>query len=80
MKNFISDNGGPLVIGVLFFGLVAGYIELRLPVTVDVQLSEAGLADPAKVEANTESIKDLEKADERMDNKIERIVDILLED
>ena len=78
--NFIKGNGGVLVIVGVVAALLAGYNEWRISVAVTAQFEAASLVNPASVEANTESINDLEKADERMDSKIERIVDILLED
>ena len=47
---------------------------------VDTKLTNAGMVSPATVAANTESIEDLEKQAEKLDNKIERIIDILLEE
>lgn len=44
------------------------------------EIVAAGVANTAAVDANSESIKDLEGNFNKLDNKIERIVDILLED
>lgn len=78
--SFIKDNGGLLAVLGVCFVIGAGYLEWRIDVNQRSQLAEAELAKPSDVAANTESIEDLEKADERMDGKIERIVDILLEE
>lgn len=78
--NFIKSNGGLLAVLGVCFVLAAGYLEWRIDVNQRAQLAAADLASPAAVEANTESIEDLETADLRMDGKIERIVDILLEE
>ena len=43
------------------------------------EIDAAGIVSPADVAANTESITDLEKTQDKLDSKIERIVDILLE-
>jgi len=78
--SFVKDNGGVLAVIAVIAAILAGYAEWRISVAVAAQFSAASLVSPASVAANTESIKDLEGADLRMDNKIERIVDILLED
>ena len=86
MKNFFSDNGGIITVGVVFLGIVGGYIELRLPSDIEIQAKvdaafiAAGNVAPHEIDAIEEDIDDLEIADTRMDGKIERIVDILLED
>ncbi len=78
--SFIKDNGGILtVLGVAVI-LLAGYAEWRISEAVEKELAATVPASKAAVDANTESITDLEATDVRMDNKIERIVDILLED
>lgn len=77
---FLQDNGGLLAVLGVCFVIGAGYLEWRIDVNQRAQLAAADLASPAAVEANTESIEDLETADLRMDGKIERIVDILLEE
>ena len=77
---FIQANGGLLAVLGVCFVIGAGYLEWRIDVNQREQLAQADLASPADVAANTESIDDLEQADLRMDGKIERIVDILLEE
>jgi len=77
----IKEIAGALVaIVIVVFGVGAALLEWRIGVAVTAQLAATGQVSQSSVDANTESIKDLEGADLRMDNKIERIVDILLED
>jgi hypothetical protein len=70
----------------VFLAIVGGYIELRLPSDVEVQakidaaFTAAGQVAPHEIVAIEEDIDDLEATDIRMDSKIERIVDILLEE
>lgn len=78
--NFLKENGGLIAVLAACAVVGAAYLEWRIDVNQREQLAAAELASPADVAANTESIEDLEKADERMDGKIERIVDILLEE
>lgn len=79
--NAIKENiVAILVIG----GLFIGYIELRAPQMISDQMDERGLVkagDFAKVKEDLENQKVVHKEDrDRMDGKIERIVDILLEE
>lgn len=78
--NWIKDNGGVLVIGVLLFGGVLGYMELRAPGIVQSQLEANGIVPKTTIDGMKEDITDLEAEDEKLDGKIERIVGILLED
>jgi hypothetical protein len=86
MKKFFSENGGIVAVGVVFLTIVGGYIELRLPsdveiaAKIDAAFVAAGQVAPHEIDAIEEDIDDLEVADTRMDSKIERIVDILLEE
>lgn len=77
----VKDNWVQIVAGVFVFSVLSGaYVEWRILQNVKSYLQEAGLVAPSRVKAVEEDIDDLEKADDRMDSKIERIVDILLED
>ena len=80
----IKEYWAQITVLVLVVGIVSGaYMEFRITkivaATVKLELVAIKAADPAEVKANTESIDDLEKAGDRLENKIERIVDILLE-
>ena len=68
------------VLGAVIIVLSGAYMEWRIGENVTAAFKAASMVDPASVAANTESINDLEKEAEKLDNKIERIVDILLED
>jgi len=69
--------GGGLV---LVWAMTLGFLDWRASVHATKAITESSMVDPSKVKANEESIKDLEKADDKLYDKIERIVDILLED
>lgn len=68
----------------LFFVVIAaglvGYMEIRLHNIAQAEFDGLDIPSADKIEAIESDIIDLEKADDRMDGKIERIVDILLED
>ncbi len=68
-----------VVIGIILGAGSAGYMEWRISSNVTAAFKAASLVNPADVEANAESIKDLEEYTDKLDSKIERIVDILLE-
>lgn len=84
--SFIKDNGGPVALAVLFFGAVAGYIELRLPSEADLDakvqaaFTAAGNVPPHRVDAIEDDIVDLEEEDDRMYDKMERMAQILMEE
>lgn len=81
MINVIKEYWAQIVVAGLILGAgSAAYVEWRIQSNVTKAVTAAGLVDPAAVDANTESIADLEKVDDKLDSKIERIVDILLED
>lgn len=77
---WIKDN---LPVIILVVGLFIGYAELRLPSMVSAEMANQGLASNSKVadlEKDLEDQKVVHKDDrDRMDDKIERIIDILLE-
>lgn len=75
MKNWLLGGGF-----VVIWGITLGFLEWRAAVHADQAIVGAGFASPAAVEANKESIRDLEKEADKMDEKIERIVQILLEE
>lgn len=89
--NWVKENGGILVVLGVVVLLLGGYAEWRISVAVDAKFIEQGTVSPAKVDAidtKIEAVKadvgvvrDQHNSDrDRMDGKIERIVDILLED
>ncbi len=80
MKDFIQANGGMLAVLAVCFALGAGYLEWRIAVNVDAKFVAAGSVAPHRVSAIEEDVNDLEAEDVKLDNKIERIVGILLEE
>lgn len=80
MKQFFQANGGMLAVLAAFAVVGAGYLEWRISVAVDAKFVAAGSVAPHRVKMVEDDIIDLEKTDEKLDNKIERIVGILLEE
>ena len=87
MRKFIADNGGILAVLAVCFVIGAAYLEWRIQVNATAAINNAGSVTPAQLEAalkdiarNGEDIDSLEKVDERFESKIDRIVDILLEE
>ena len=82
--NWVKEQGGPVVVGAVFLGIVLGYIELRAPVMVGSEMDNRGLVSVETMETALKAIEDQKvthKEDrDRMDGKIERIIDILLEE
>lgn len=83
---FITENGGPIALVVILLGGIAGYIELRLPSDADIQAKvdakfvEAGAVPPHRMDQAEKDIGELKDEDEKLDVKIGKIIDILLED
>ena len=87
MSNFVQDNGGMLAVLAVCFAIGAGYLEWRISVNTSDAIDAAGAVTPAQLQlvANTQSeirqdIDDLKANDTRFDSKLDRIIDILLED
>ena len=87
MRKFIADNGGILAVLAVCFVIGAAYLEWRIQVNATEAINSAGSVTPEQLEAalkdiarNGEDIDSLEKVDERFEGKIDRIVDILLEE
>lgn len=84
--SFIKDNGGPIAVGAVALAIVGGYIELRLPSDAELdkriedRFTAAGNVAPHRMDRAEEKIGELESEDVKLDGKIERIVQILLED
>ena len=77
--SFVKENGGPLIIGAVFFGIIAGYIELRIPPIVDKKLQTVGLVAPAKIEAMDENIEENEEDIDDLTDRWNRLVDAIAE-
>ena len=84
--SFIQDNGGPLAIVAVVGALIIGYIELRLPseaeldAMVDARFVAAGNVPPHRMDRAEEKITGLESEDDRIEAKMERMAQILMED
>lgn len=84
MTNFVKDNGGPLVVGAVVIGFFIGYAELRLPAMVDKEMEKRGLVstgDMKQVQDDLVEQKEVHNKDtEEWKRRVEKIVDILLEE
>ena len=79
--SFIKDNGGPVALAVLGAAVIAGYIELRLPSDAELKtLVDNKFVEAGNVPAAEKEITDLHAEDVKQYDKIERIVQILLEE
>lgn len=80
MSDFIKENGGIItLLGIAALG-IAGYIEWRISSNVESTLDSQGVVTVSRMQQAEKDIADLEKHDEKLDDKIDKIVDILLED
>lgn len=84
MIDFIKDNGGPLVIAGIALAIGATYLEWRIDEITEIKLSEAGIVSLDRIDAIEDEVEDTQEQhkldSDRMDRKIERVVDVLLED
>ena len=84
MNDFIKENGGPLVIAATALLIGAAYLEWRIDEITEVKLAEAGIVSVDRIDAIEGEVEDTQEQhrrdSERMDDKIERVVDVLLED
>ena len=84
--SFISDNGGPLAVIAVVGALIIGYIELRLPseaeldAMVDARFVAAGNVPPHRMDRAEEKIEDLEDEDDKLDDKMQAMAEILMEE
>jgi hypothetical protein len=77
---FIKEYWTQIVVIVIIVGAgSAAYLDWRIDAKVLAKFDEENVVSVSTVEANTESIKDLEAEQSKLDDKVERIVDILLE-
>lgn len=81
--SFVKDNGGMLAVLGVAFVVIGAFADWRIGVKVNEALAAQGFASSDKINEIKEDIADqktIHKEDrDRMDGKIERIVDILLE-
>ena len=79
--NWLKDN---LPVILLVIGLFIGYAELRLPSMVDAEMERRGLVQAGDVDSIRDelvALKDIHNRDtDEWKRRVERIVDILLEE
>jgi len=87
MRDFIKDNGGVITILIIALGVGAAYLDWRINSLVTETVNTAGYITPEQIEvfkvnqmSLKEDIGELKATAEKLDGKIERIVQILLED
>jgi hypothetical protein len=82
--DFIRDNGGPLVIAGIALAIGAAYLEWRIDEITEMKLDAAGIVSVDRIDAIEDEVEDTQEQhkldSDRMDRKIERVVDVLLED
>jgi hypothetical protein len=82
--SFVKENGGMLAVGLVLWGIATGVLGYMIKGEVSDQLDARGLISPDKITSIEQDIAEAKTQHqidaERMDGKIERIVDILLEE
>jgi hypothetical protein len=77
---FLNENGGMLaVLGVVTI-LLGAYAEWRISVAVTDKFEAEAQVEPHRMDQAEEDIKELEAEDDKLDVKIGKIIDILLEE
>lgn len=87
MGNFIKENGGVITLLVIALAVGAAYLDWRINSLVTETVNTAGYITPEQIEVFKvnqmglkEDIGELKETADKLDGKIERIVQILLED
>ena len=81
MWQTIKDNWSQItVLGAATIILGGAYLDYRIGEKIDAKLAAAGFASPTEVAKNAEDIDDIEVFQVRLETKIDRIIDILLEE
>lgn len=83
MSKFISENGGPIAIAIIALAIGAAYLEWRIDEITEVKLADAGIVSVDRIDYIENTLEDTREQhlrdSERMDDKIERVVDVLLD-
>ena len=77
---FIQENGGLLAVLAVALAVAAGYLEWRIDRAVTDALADAGIVPEEKITAMEGDIAENKDYIRRTEDKVERIVDILLEE
>ena len=87
MGDFIKDNGGVITLLIIALAVGAAYLDWRINSLVTDTVNTAGYITPEQIEVFKvnqmglkEDIGELKETADKLDGKIERIVQILLED
>jgi hypothetical protein len=87
MRDFIKDNGGVITLLIIALAIGAAYLDWRINSLVTETVNTAGYITPEQIEvfkvnqiSLKEDIGELKATADKLDGKIERIVQILLED
>jgi len=81
MWDAIKGNWAQVVVASgMLLGVGAGYMEWRINVAVTNKFKDENIVSASEVDANKTAIVNLEKNVDKIDNKIERVVQILLEE
>lgn len=77
---WIRENGGPLVIAGIALAIGAAYLEWRIDAITTQKTGALEIVPTAKIEAMEGDIADNKAYIRKTEDKVERIVDILLEE
>lgn len=87
MGDFIKENGGVITLLIIALAVGAAYLDWRINSLVTDTVNTAGYITPEQIEVFKvnqmglkEDIGELKETADKLDGKIERIVQILLED
>jgi multidrug efflux pump subunit AcrA (membrane-fusion protein) len=87
MNKFVSENGGILAVLAVCAVIGGAYIEWRIDVNVTSKVNAQGAITPdqlalvsSKLEGIKEDVSKLEGDNDRLEDKIDQVIGILLED
>lgn len=78
--SFIKENGGPVAVAIIALGIGAAYLEWRIDTIASKKVGTVKTIPLAKIEAMESDIADNKEYIRKTEDKVERIVDILLEE